>query len=53
MTHLEDLKLIDYTLIELELIFEEVAKLPVTTDTCGITPDVLELVEDRLWNYDY
>jgi len=52
MTHLEDLKLIDYTLIELELIFEEVAKLPVTTDTCGIPPDVLELVEQRIWDYE-
>jgi len=38
----------DYTLIELELIFEEVAKLPVSTDTCGTIPDVLELVEQRI-----
>jgi hypothetical protein len=41
-----------YTTIELQLILEEVAKLPVTTDTCGIIPDVLDLVEDRLWDYD-
>jgi len=38
----------DYTLIELELIFEEVAKLPVSTDICGTIPDVLELVEQRI-----
>ena len=43
----------DYTLIELELIFEEVAKLPKTTDTCGTIPDVLELVEQRIWDYDF
>jgi len=41
--------MIDYTLIELELIFEEVAKLPKTTDTSYVVPDVLELVEQRLW----
>lgn len=52
MMPLGDLKLIDYAWIELELILEEVAKLPVTTDTCGIIPDVLDLVEDRLWDYD-
>jgi hypothetical protein len=44
--------MIDYTLMELELICEEVAKLPRTTDTCYVIPDVLELVEQRLWNYD-
>ena len=44
--------MIDYTTIELELIFEEVAKLPKTTDTSYVTPDVLELVEQRLWDYD-
>jgi hypothetical protein len=38
----------DYTTIEIELIFEEVAKLPKTTDTCGTIPDVLELVLRRL-----
>jgi hypothetical protein len=42
----------DYTLIELELIFEEVAKLPKTTDTSYVVPDVVELVEQRIWDYD-
>jgi len=42
----------DYTLIEFELICEEVAKLPRTTDTSYVPPDVLELVEQRIWNYD-
>jgi len=32
--------------------FEEVAKLPKTTDTCGATPDVLELVLQRILDYD-
>jgi hypothetical protein len=50
MMHLGDLKLTDYTLIELELICEEVAKLPVTTDTYGTIPDVLQLVEQRIWD---
>jgi hypothetical protein len=44
--------MIDYTLMELELICEEVAKLPRTTDTSYVPPDVLELMEQRLWNYD-
>ena len=44
--------MIDYTTIELELIFEEVAKLPRTTDTFYAVPDVLELVEQRIWDYD-
>ena len=52
MMLLGDLKLIDYTTIEIELIFEEVAKLPRTTDTCGATPDVLELVLQRFLNYE-
>jgi hypothetical protein len=52
MTHLGDLKLIDYTTIEIELIFEEVAKLPRTTDTSYVVPDVLELVLQRLLDYD-
>jgi hypothetical protein len=52
MMLLGDLKLTDYTLIELELIFEEVAKLPRTTDTSYVVPDVLELVEQRIWDYD-
>ena len=42
----------DYTLMELELICEEVAKLPKTTDTSYVPPNVLELVEDRLWDYE-
>ena len=45
-------RMIDYTTIEIELIFEEVAKLPKTTDTCGATPDVLELVLQRILDYD-
>ena len=44
--------MIDYSLMELELILEEIAKLPRTTDTSYIIPDVLELVHERLWNYD-
>ena len=44
--------MIDYTTIEIELIFEEVAKLPRTTDTYGTIPDVLELVEQRIWDYE-
>lgn len=42
----------NYTLIEYEIILEEIAKLPRTTDTSYVPPDVLELVEDRLWNYE-
>ncbi len=42
----------NYALIEYELIMEEVAKLPRTTDTSYLPPDVLELVEQRFWNYD-
>ena len=42
-----------YTLIEFELICEEVAKLPRTTDTCYVPPDVLELVYERFWDYDF
>ena len=41
----------DYTLMELKLICEEVAKLPKTTDTFYVSPDVLELVEQRIWDY--
>jgi len=43
----------NYTLMELELICEEVAKLPRTTDTSYVLPDVLELVEQRIWDYCY
>ena len=45
-------QMIDYTTIELELIFEEVAKLPRTTDTSYWVPDVLELVRQRIWEYE-
>jgi hypothetical protein len=31
---------------------EEIAKLPKTTDTSYVPPDVLELVEQRFWDYD-
>jgi hypothetical protein len=44
--------MIDYTLMELELICEEVAKLPRTTDTSYWVPDVLELVRQRIFDYD-
>ncbi len=44
--------MIDYTLIEFELICEEVAKLPKTTDTSYWVPDVLELVRQRIWEYE-
>jgi len=44
--------MINYALIELELILEEVAKLPKATDTCGTIPSVLDLVDQRLWD-DY
>jgi hypothetical protein len=41
----------NYALIEYELLLEEVAKLPKTTDTCGVTPDVLKLVYERIFYY--
>jgi len=44
--------MIDYTLIEFELICEEVAKLPRTTDTSYVVPDVLELVLQRILDYE-
>ena len=44
--------MIDHTLIEFELICEEVAKLPRTTDTSYVPPDVLELVLQRIFDYD-
>jgi hypothetical protein len=47
-----DSEMIDYTLIELELILEEVARLPVSPDTCGTIPDVLYLVYERLFYYE-
>ena len=39
--------MIDYITIEIKLIFEEVAKLPRTTDISYVPPDVLELVLQR------
>ncbi len=42
----------NYALIEYEIIMEEIAKLPRTTDTSYWVPDVLELVEQRFWDYD-
>jgi hypothetical protein len=42
----------NYALIEYEIIMEEIAKLPRTTDTSYWVPDVLELVEDQLWDYE-
>ena len=44
--------MIDYVWIELELIFEKVTKLPRTTDTSYWVPDVLELVEQRIFDYE-
>jgi hypothetical protein len=41
----------DWEHYELKLILEEVSKLPKTTDTCYTPPDVLDLVEERLFNY--
>jgi hypothetical protein len=38
--------------MELELICEEVAKLPKTTDTSYVPPNVLELVQQRIFDYD-
>lgn len=38
-------------LIQYGYIFEEVAKLPRITDTSYVPPDVLELVDERLFNY--
>lgn len=34
---------------ETKLILEEVAKLPRTTDTSYVPPDVLELVDERIF----
>lgn len=41
--------MIDWDHYELKLILEEVLKLPRTTDTCYLPPDVVELVEERLY----
>ena len=45
-------KMINIIDIELQLIFEEVAKLPRTTDTSYVTPDVLELVYERFFDWE-
>ncbi len=42
----------NYAMIEYELIMEEIAKLPKTTDTSYWVPDVLELVQQRIFDYD-
>ena len=36
--------------LETKLILEEIAKLPRTTDTSYVTPDVLELVNERFFD---
>ena len=41
--------ILDY---QTQLILEEVAKLPRTTDTSHTPPDVLELVYERLFDYE-
>ena len=41
--------ILDY---QTQLILEEVAKLPRTTDTSYTPPDVLELVYERLFDYE-
>jgi len=38
--------------IELQLILEEIVKLPRTTDTSYVPPDVLELVYERFFDYE-
>ena len=38
--------------LETKLILEEVAKLPRTTDTSYVPPDVVELVYERLFNFE-
>ena len=40
-----------YDILELELIVEEASKLPRTTDTTYIPPDLLGLVEERIFYY--
>jgi hypothetical protein len=41
--------MIDWGTLETQLILEEVSKLSRTTDTSYVPPDVLELVEERLY----
>ena len=40
-----------YDILELELILEEVSKLPRTTDTTFIPPDLLDIVEEHIFHY--
>lgn len=41
--------ILDYETLQ---IFEEVAKLPRTTNTCGVIPGVLELVDERFFDLE-
>ena len=43
--------MINWDHYELKLILEEVSKLPRTTDTCYVPPDVIDLVEERIFNH--
>lgn len=43
--------MINWDHYHLKLILEEVSKLPRTTDTCYTPPDVIDLVEERIFNY--
>ncbi len=42
--------ILDY---QTQLILEEVAKLPRTTDTSYVPPDVVDLAYERLFNYEW
>jgi hypothetical protein len=44
--------MIEWNHYELKLILEEVSKLPRTTDTSYVPPDVLELAAERLFDYE-
>ena len=39
--------------LETKLILEEIAKLPRTTDTSYMPPDVIELADKRLFDYEW
>ena len=41
-----------WNLYETKLIIEEISKLPRTTDTSYVPPDVLNLVDERFFNYE-
>ena len=41
--------ILDY---QTQLIFDEIAKLSRTTDTCYVPPDVVELVDERIFDYE-